>query len=177
MTIAVTPLNPHNNHELAFMAQLIHECRDQLTDDLSQDIAFQVCALEQDILAKRAFCLLVLHDGVPIGAAWCDLAGDVATLSAGLLKDWRRGWVAVVALREVLAVAFAHGIRKVKATIPITNRPAEKVCRWVGMKKEGMLRAEYLKDGEPIGVVLLGLLKSEWEGRNRVSRIKRVKCA
>jgi UDP-4-amino-4,6-dideoxy-N-acetyl-beta-L-altrosamine N-acetyltransferase len=69
----------------------------------------------------------------------------------------------------VLDHAFGRlGMRKVSCQVLITNSRVAHLHRQFGFRDEGLLRAHILKNGIPVDVLLLALLREEWLERRGV---------
>lgn len=67
---------------------------------------------------------------------------------------------------RILEYAFGElGVRKVCCGVLSFNTAGADVHKRLGFVEEGRLRQHILSDGKPVDVVLLGLLREEWETR------------
>lgn len=77
----------------------------------------------------------------------------------------KSGWghdTTVPALQQVFREIF-EGARKITACVFADNANVIGLARKVGAQKEGVLRAHTVRDGEPADMVVLGLLKEDFE--------------
>lgn len=73
--------------------------------------------------------------------------------------------VTVPALRAVADEIFATGIHKICCFPFADNSQFLFLMRTLGGEKEGVLRAQTMRRGEPTDMLAVGLLKSEFEAR------------
>ena len=87
------------------------------------------------------------------------------TASIGFDLD-RRLWgqgLATEAARAVVGRAFDRlGLRKVWATADAPNIASIRVLEKLGMRREGLQREHHWRRGEPVDIVLYGVLRDEW---------------
>jgi RimJ/RimL family protein N-acetyltransferase len=75
---------------------------------------------------------------------------------------WNRG-VATEAARAIVAYGFGPlALHKISATHMVHNPASGRVMQKLGMRREGLLREHYHRDGRWLDVVVYGLLRSEW---------------
>lgn len=77
--------------------------------------------------------------------------------------QWNRGY-GTEAAKAVIDAAFAThpDLNRVRAMADVRNEASQRVLVKVGMKKEGVLRANRVERGEPMDEAWFGLLRSEW---------------
>lgn len=77
---------------------------------------------------------------------------------------WGRG-VATEAVKGVAAVAFRSlpGLLRLRSMIDARNGASARVLEKVGLKREGVLRANRFERGEFVDEVWYGMLRNEWE--------------
>ncbi len=81
---------------------------------------------------------------------------------------WGRGY-ATQALEAVLALAFGElAMRRVYAYYFVENPASGRVLEKCGLLREGVLRGHVLKWGEPHDMIVMGMLKGDWEARRIV---------
>jgi RimJ/RimL family protein N-acetyltransferase len=77
---------------------------------------------------------------------------------------WGRGLMRA-ALRALIGHAFATlGLRRLEADVDPRNLRSLHALEALGFRREGLLRERWLVEGETQDSVLLGLLRSEWQG-------------
>jgi len=107
-------------------------------------------------------------DGRHVGN--CALMPDPAGLTAVIIGDkttWNRG-CGTAALREVLRIGFEEmGLHRVHLTALAENGRAIRCYEKCGFQREGLRRRHYLKRGRLVDVVCMGVLREEWEARER----------
>lgn len=110
-------------------------------------------------------------DGRPVGAAHLrdvDRRHGRASCGFYLADPALRGRRVGSSVEElVLRHAFLElGLRRVWCEVLATNRPGIRVHERAGFATEGVLRRHVVKQGEPVDVVVLGLLAEEWRERH-----------
>ncbi len=76
---------------------------------------------------------------------------------------WNRGY-ATEAARAIMEFGFRNlNLRKIAAKYYAHNAASGRVMQKIGLKKEGCLREEWIKNGRVCDVILYGLLRQEWE--------------
>ena len=165
--ISLRSVDVNNTEDLLFMAELLKACADQFIDDDTPSLMQMICVYEGRIKRGEMICFVCLHKGQPAGAIWADVEGRYGTIGAALLPEKRLPKLAYLYLKLFIDVAFQElGLYKLEARISTNNRTAERLCRKMGMKKEGLLRKRQRKAGRFADLVLLGLLKQEWSQLN-----------
>jgi len=111
------------------------------------------------------------EDGAFIG--WCSLHhwdADHRRASLGYCftdAAWGRGY-ATEAAGALLGWAFdTLGLRRVQAETDTRNVASARVLEKLGFVREGTLREDCMVDGEVSDSWVYGLLRREWEGRDR----------
>lgn len=83
---------------------------------------------------------------------------------------WGMGLMTEV-MRRIVGFAFeACAFRKLFATCDARNRASARVLEKIGMIREGLLRQDRYKNGEPIDVLVYGLLRDEYLGEQCATR-------
>jgi UDP-4-amino-4,6-dideoxy-N-acetyl-beta-L-altrosamine N-acetyltransferase len=89
--------------------------------------------------------------------AWGFYVGDVAVRGHG---------IAPTALSQLLDIAFADfGLERLTAEVIAWNERSLALHERIGFTREGLLRAHVHRDDGIYDVVLLSMLRSEWEAR------------
>ena len=79
-----------------------------------------------------------------------------------LPRIWGKG--ANQAAQLLLARVFgAMGVKKLVTSVPVTNRAALRFAKAHGLQVEGTNRASYLKHGQLVDQIELGITLKEWE--------------
>lgn len=118
---------------------------------------------EPDPLDHEGFHWLLVSDGSPAGVFLAHpqraLCWEVHT--ALLPRIWGAG--SAMAARMLLAYLFHEvGCAKVVTNVPATNRAALRFAKASGMRVEGTNRASFLKGGELLDQIMLGITRKEW---------------
>lgn len=68
------------------------------------------------------------------------------------------------AMTQLIELAFTvHGIERLEGMVVATNFWQITWDKSFGFKREGLARGKYLRNGERLDMVMLGLLKTDWE--------------
>ena len=97
---------------------------------------------------------------------------EIAVLDYGIASaHWGKGLVPEAA-QAVIDWGFPHyGLAKIYAVADLRNRQSWRVMEKLGMTREGVLRrAHKARGGERVDDVYYGILREEWERRDRRSR-------
>jgi ribosomal-protein-alanine N-acetyltransferase len=79
-------------------------------------------------------------------------------------RHWNKGYMSE-ALAEVLRHGFAvMDLNRVEALVDPRNPQSIRVLEKQGFKREGLLRDYEIEYGVPVDVIMLSLLRREWEG-------------
>lgn len=79
------------------------------------------------------------------------------------LLPWTWGGVAQQAAQGLLSWAFTYTeCQKMVTNVPAYNRAALRFARAGGMQQEGVNRASFMRNGELIDQIILGITKQEW---------------
>ena len=112
------------------------------------------------------------RDGHPIGElgllAISPLHGRAElAISIGEKEYWSRGY-GTDAIRGVLRYAFGQlGLRRVQLITDEDNLRGLRCYEKCGFVREGLLRAHRLRQGQPLNMVAMGILREEWDGGRR----------
>jgi ribosomal protein S18 acetylase RimI-like enzyme len=112
--------------------------------------------------------LVVAVDDLVIG--WCDITpgifdglGHVGHLTMGLLKDHRgQGWGKKL-LAAALRIAFSKFYERVELYVFASNMRAVEFYRRIGFQQEGVKRKARKLFGKYDDILVLCMLKNEWE--------------
>lgn len=73
---------------------------------------------------------------------------------------------ASIATNKIVAYGFeVMNLNRIFLTVMSDNIPAIKTYEKVGFIHEGVMREEYLRDDGYVDVILMSILRSEWEGK------------
>ncbi len=85
-------------------------------------------------------------------------------VSIGEKEYWSRGY-GTEAIRLALGHGFATmGLRRVHLITDVDNERGIRCYEKCGFRREGVLRAHRLRYGEPLDMVVMGVLREDWEG-------------
>lgn len=85
------------------------------------------------------------------------------------LSSWGRGYV-TEALVALLNYAFGQlSLNRIEADTDPRNLAATRVLEKLGFVREGLLRERWITDGQKSDSALYGLLRSDWDSRERAS--------
>ena len=118
----------------------------------------------------RVIWCIETEEGRPIGNLGLhaiDEAQGRATLgiSIGEKGWWSRGY-GTEAIRQVLRYAFAElGLRRVDLQVDEDNVRGIRCYEKCGFVREGLLRAHRLRQGQPVNMVVMGVLQDEFEAQ------------
>jgi RimJ/RimL family protein N-acetyltransferase len=107
--------------------------------------------------------MLVTDDDGPLGVFLVHARGEVCfEMHTCLLpKCW--GKHAASAAQLLAGWAFNEaGCQKLVTSVPAYNRLALRFAKAGGMQQEGINRASYLRNGELVDQIMLGITKQEW---------------
>ena len=112
----------------------------------------------------------IVMEGRVVGsiALRVDVTHETAELAYAISRDnWGKGLMPEAA-RAVLEWGFTEfSLAKVYATADLRNQRSWRVMKKLGMTREGVLRCHRKGRGERVDEVYYGLLRGEWEERNR----------
>ncbi len=106
-------------------------------------------------------------DGIAIG--WAALQGIDDThgraelaITIGEKAYWGRGY-GTDAVRQLLSYAFVQmGLRRVHLITDEDNARGIRCYEKCGFVREGLLRAHRLRHGQPLNMIVMGVLREEW---------------
>jgi len=102
-------------------------------------------------------CALHLHDPGEIAGFGIIIADK---------SQWDRGYGSA-ALREVLRIGFGEmGLQRIHLTALAPNTRAVRCYEKCGFRHEGLRRRHFLKRGQWLDVVCMGILREEWEAEH-----------
>ena len=111
----------------------------------------------------------IFHEGCHVGNVVLDQFDthlQTARISIYLGEPTARGQgLAFAAMRLALARGFAqHGLYRIWLTVHERNTRAIQLYSKIGFRREGVLRGDFRLRGERVDAVLMGMLRSEFEG-------------
>ena len=156
-------VNFDDTDDVLFIAECFVRCKDALPDDVVDSIEWQVCSIERNAKNKRTLPYLAIVDDKRAGFIQCiETSTGIGELHAVLLPQYRKANNAYYFLRLLVNYLIEElGFYKLKAPVSVTNAKAERLLRFMGFKKEGMLDGEFVKDGKRSNLLLLKLLKTD----------------
>jgi RimJ/RimL family protein N-acetyltransferase len=121
-----------------------------------------------DTSRDRKWAIALDGGAEPVGSvALFGLEREIGPELAVMVGDpaaWGKG-VAREAERQACLHAFErHGVHRIHAEIPATNRAAQKVVTHLGFTREGVMRSAIRRGGEAIDNEVWGLLPEEFTG-------------
>ncbi len=117
----------------------------------------------------RVIWCIETEEGQPIGNLGLhaiDEGQGRATLgiSIGDKEHWARGY-GTDAIRQVLRYAFSElELRRVDLQVDEDNPRGIRCYEKCGFVREGLLRAHRLRQGRPVNMVVMAVLREEWAG-------------
>ncbi len=119
----------------------------------SNGVEFRIRAVAND----RLLGFVAVHS-----IEWNNQVGEVS-IGIGEPADWGKGYGAE-AMRLALRYAFHElNLNRVWLTVISYNDRAIRLYEKLGFQHEGLMREAVLRDGKRHGMLVMGLLRSEWE--------------
>lgn len=116
-------------------------------------VEFRIRAVTND----RLLGFVAVHD-----IEWNNQVGEIS-IGLGEPADWGKGYGAE-AMRLALRYAFHElNLNRVWLTVISYNDRAIRLYEKLGFQHEGLMREAVLRDGKRHGMLVMGLLRSEWE--------------
>jgi RimJ/RimL family protein N-acetyltransferase len=116
------------------------------------------------ILDNEAVHWMLIDDGAPAGVFMVHAHNSVCYEMHTCLLPRTWGQQAKDAAQLLLAWAFEDtDCQKMITTVPAYNRPALRFAKAGGMQQEGINRASFMRNGELIDQIMLGITKQEWK--------------
>jgi RimJ/RimL family protein N-acetyltransferase len=128
-----------------------------------------IASHEQDWLTGEGATWAVTEreEGAVVGAIGLVIDPDHRRAELGYwiaVEWWNRGY-ATEAARAVLAFGFRSlGLHRIHAGHYPFNPASGRVLQHLGMRREGVLRGHYLKDGTFVDLVVYAVIADEWGG-------------
>jgi RimJ/RimL family protein N-acetyltransferase len=137
-------------------------------DSFTQEDARGWVERAMDTSRDRKWAIALDGGAEPVGfVALFGLEREIGPELAVMVGDpaaWGKG-VAREAERQACLHAFEHhGVHRIHAEIPATNRAAQKVVTHLGFRREGVMRSAIRRGGEAIDNQVWGLLPEEFTG-------------
>lgn len=169
MKITLVPYNPDSDEHNKFIWQVACEHKKTLADDTNNDPILVVQKMVRDSVPSLPRHFIVHVDGEKAGyiGALIDIQG-VGYMEGASLKRYQRFFPAYRATMQFADIVFKQlKVRKLKAAIPVWNKPAETVVRAVGFRKEGLQKRELIYNGKETDIVEMALFP-DYIIRNRI---------
>jgi RimJ/RimL family protein N-acetyltransferase len=113
---------------------------------------------------EALFWMLVSEDDAPAGMFLVHARSAICYEMHTMILPEYFGAKASMAAQMLLAWAFRElGCKKMVTSVPAYNRAAARFARANGMKEEGANRASFLRHGELIDQINMGITLKEWE--------------
>ena len=118
----------------------------------------------QPIPDHEAMHWMLVDDGAPAGVFLVHAHNTVCYEMHTCLLPRTWGQQAKDAAQMLLRWAFEDtDCQKMITTVPAYNRPALRFAKAGGMSQEGINRASFMRNGELIDQIMLGITKQEWK--------------
>jgi RimJ/RimL family protein N-acetyltransferase len=161
---AVRVEKPFPDYALPRVWSWIQQFRQRVTDDFSPQTLEEFVAQWEESKARQT--TWGVWRGAELGGlvAWEPWPVPGVGVSHALFKRdfWGRATTRI-ALELVFGELFAGDVRKILGFPFGSNHAIIGLCKSIGMRTEGVLRKQTLQNGQPVDLVILGLLKEEFE--------------
>jgi ribosomal-protein-alanine N-acetyltransferase len=116
--------------------------------------------------AERSFAVKLRETGTLIGMCGFSPPGWGRTEIGYWISSahWGKGYATEAARRVIGYIFETTDVSRVQATYFTRNPASRRVQEKAGMTFEGVMRAYFTKNGEPLDVGMCAVLRSEWEG-------------
>lgn len=144
-----------------FVYVLAKACKDEFFDDHNNDIILILEGIKRQAQAGFMKAFLARDKGTPVGVLWVEIQPH----DAGILQIWILPGYSDPRyfLEEFLKFCFETlNLRKLKREFQPEFKEIEGLLRDLGFKKEGYFKNEIVKDGKPVDIVRIGLLKTKY---------------
>lgn len=137
--------------------------RDRIADDFGAKTLDEF-VLHAAAVARQARTFAVKRDGEIGGLVTVQTVSPVLATSHVLFRKsfWGRD-TTVSAIQQAYAKAFESGIERIESFVFRDNSSIRQIARLVGAREEGILRRRTQRNGELVDMVVLGLLKGDFE--------------
>ena len=156
-------VKPFPMYELPRVWLWVQQFRRQISDDFSPKTLDEFVDVEMERM-NRQMTWGVYRDGELGGLIVFEPSSPVAgTSHITFRRSFWKPKTTVPAIREAYSEIFAAGYRKILSFVFADNNAIRSLAREIGLKEEGVLRGQTLRNGRPIDMVALGLLREEFE--------------
>lgn len=165
MEKTVELLNVDNPAHAEFLYDVAMACKDYYFNDYDNDIIVMIQQSKQAIQQGLIKAFLAKVEDKPVGIIWVERDHyDIGFVRAGIMPEYRNGVFAKYFLNQFVKFCFEKlGFRKLVATFTTEQKTIERLLRDMGFTKEGLLKEELVKDGRPVDLLRLALLKGRYE--------------
>lgn len=141
----------------------IKRVQDEVLLDTRDDLAPRVADVQWNIVLTNPLTyVLVPSFGDCIGVFLLHPWNTVTYELHSAILPLYRGWRSVIAAREMGIYMFTNTLcRKIVTQIPTFNYPAKSLAIRCGMKREGLNRRSYLKNGTLHDQYIYGICREE----------------
>ncbi|MFH1110980.1 MAG: GNAT family protein [Planctomycetota bacterium] len=159
-------VKPFPMYELPRVWLWVQQFRRQISDDFSPKTLDEFVDVEMERMARQ-MTWGVYRDDELGGLIVFEPSSPVAgTSHVTFRRSFWKPRTSVPAMREAYAEIFAAGYRKILSFVFADNNAIRSLAREIGLREEGVLRGQTLRNGRPVDMVALGLLREEFEHAN-----------
>jgi RimJ/RimL family protein N-acetyltransferase len=159
-------VKPFPMYELPRVWLWVQQFRSRVADDFSPKTLDEFVEVEMARMTRQM--TWGVYRGGELGGliAFEPSSPVVGTAHVTFRRSFWGHKTSVPAMREAYAQVFAEGYRKILSFVFSDNNAIRSLAKELGLKEEGVLREQTLRNGRPVDMVALGLLREEFEHAN-----------
>lgn len=168
------PVDFSSREHRALLFDLALTNKDYLLNDADNDIVLIIGVYEQRERNGETISFVPVIDGKNAGCFWIEIDRyGIGRIRGALLPEYRNVRNLIVFLRQLVAMGFEAGLRKLDAELTLYSRhdrqsaAVEKVLKRIGFAKVGIIRESLMIGGKPKDTILLDFLRKDYDVKRK----------
>jgi RimJ/RimL family protein N-acetyltransferase len=167
----VEAVTPFPEQALPLLWHWLEAFRKNVADDDAPDNLEDFIELELQASERGVVTFGIYRDNELGGCVWFQqLSPRMGAAHCVFKKDFFGHVTTIPALNSVAGQLFDAGIERITMQVFEHNHAIKSLIKQIGAKEEGTLREFTTQGGRPVNMVLYGLLKDEWEEKQKEER-------
>ncbi|HEX8186526.1 MAG TPA: GNAT family protein [Blastocatellia bacterium] len=167
----IEAIAPFPDEALPLLWLWMEEFRTSVADDFSAQTPHEFIAEQRELAQTRGTITYGIYRDLELGGfVQVIITSPVACQAHCVFKrEFFGHQTTVPALNEVARQLFDAGIERITMTPLASNNAIKSLIKAIGAVEEGRLRGATRQNGEPVDLLIFGLLKSDWQAKQQTS--------